>query len=288
MLDVLFGIDTAERSPELVKSVHRMFDNRLISGGPFSWLTTVGMVSQFLKGASTFPSPTGYAIQRQARHIRKLVIDAYGDARSSPPNGQRCIAAGIDDVGGVERLKDDLVIAIVAGVESPAASVAWTLGRLLEHPEILQSVLNEINAGSGNDYLNAAICESLRLHPPSWFMPRRVSEDHELGPYRVPGGWLVVADVFVLQRDPELFDEPDVFRPERFLSVTRPKAWLPFGFGPHICPGAHLASLAMTAVLKGVLSTVDVELVSGPRATTNFGLTYPPANGAMIRVRRRL
>src|SRR5690606_22387582 len=96
------------------------------------------------------------------------------------------------------------------------------------------------------DYTSRCFQEAMRLYPSIHHLMRQATEDTTLGRWRIPKGSLVDVPVYLLQRDPRHFPDPDRFDPDRFLPENakgRPVlAHAPFGGGPHLCPGRHLAS----------------------------------------------
>ena len=107
--------------------------------------------------------------------------------------------------------------------------------------------------------------ESLRLYPPIWGLPRRVVADDEIGGFRIPGGSTVLLSQFVTHRHPDVWQDADVFDPDRFTpdrAAQRPKcAYFPFLSGPHQCVGNEFAMLEMCLIVVMVLQGFDLELL---------------------------
>jgi cytochrome P450 len=162
------------------------------------------------------------------------------------------------------QVRDNLMSLVLAGHETTAAQLSWTFQLLAHNPAVLSRLVAEIERGEDDEYLTAVIREVLRHRPVFLFaIPRAVSEAVELGGriYRRP--MQLLSCIYLVHHDPSLFPDPEVFRPERFLSKPpEPHLWIPWGGGRKRCPGLHLAMLEMKTVLRGVLSSVTVEPAS--------------------------
>lgn len=164
------------------------------------------------------------------------------------------------------QIRDHLMSVLIAGHETTAAELEWAFQLLAHNPAVQNRLLDEIDDGTGEDYLHATIQETLRHKPAFLFTsPRVIVEPVEIGgwTYRPPARLL--GCTYLLHHDPRLYPDPHVFRPERFLGAT-PQAgtWLPWGAGRKRCPGRHLALLQAATVLGEVLSTRRV-LPASPR-----------------------
>ena len=177
-----------------------------------------------------------------------------------------------------KQVRDNLVSTVIAGHETTAATLAWTFQLLADNPTVQDHLIEEIDgsldgtgdsqgrttgrSGGGEDqpggsYMNAVIQEAMRHRPAFLFLPPRVV----LKPIEI-GGWnyrppaQLLACTYLLHHDPELYDCPHSFLPERFLQGSpQPGTLLPWGLGRKRCPGRQLALIAIRQVLRRVLST---------------------------------
>jgi cytochrome P450 len=179
-------------------------------------------------------------------------------------------------------LRDELMTLLVAGHETTATALAWTLERLVRHPEMLE------RASAGDEYLDAVIKETLRLRPVVPAVVRRLQQPMEFGGWRLPAGVNIAPSIYLLHRRPDLYPEPLAFRPERFLGEDPPGTyeWIPFGGGVRRCLGASFAMFEMKVVLRTLLSRVTVRTVPGrrPEGTTRRAITLAPTRGGRIAV----
>lgn len=186
------------------------------------------------------------------------------------------ILMSISDDDGDPRFDADQVTGMFismmfAGHHTTSGTAAWTLIELLRHPDELAAVVAELDElyadGAEVSYqalremprLEGAIKEALRLHPPLILLLRVANVDVEVGGQRIPAGKMVAASPAVSNRIPEAFDDPDEFRPGRYLEdpaadVANPWNWIPFGAGRHRCVGAAFAMMQLKAIFSVLLN----------------------------------
>jgi cytochrome P450 len=158
------------------------------------------------------------------------------------------------------QIRDNLMSVILAGHETTAAELAWAFQLLAHNPRVLERLTEEILGDAGDEYLTATIQEVLRHRPVFLFaIPRAVKRPIEIGGWRYRPPARLVACIYLLHHDPEIYPEPQEFRPERFVGAP-PAAplWLPWGGGRKRCPGAHLSMLEMKTVLRTTLQRMTI------------------------------
>ena len=158
--------------------------------------------------------------------------------------------SGMDD----REVRDQLVTLLLAGHETTATALAWTVDLLLRNPATLERLTAEVDADEGDVYLRAVIQESLRLRPVVPLAGRRLASDLRTDGLALPAGTDVTPAIWLTHTRPDLYPEPLAFRPERFLE--RPPTtygWVPFGGGVRRCLGAAFAELEMRVVLTTML-----------------------------------
>jgi cytochrome P450 len=175
-------------------------------------------------------------------------------------------------------LRDELVSLVVAGHETVAGALAWVVELLLDHPHALARAATE------RDYRAAAIKESLRLRPVLALVARRARVPFSLGGEPIAPGTFVAPSIFLTHRRPDLYPDPGVFRPERFLGVRPdPYRWLPFGGGGRRCIGMGFALLEMEMVLEAILERVRLRsLRRAPAELARRNITLVPAGNVPV------
>jgi hypothetical protein len=189
-----------------------------------------------------------------------------------------------------DELRDELMTALVAGHETTASQLAWGFERLAREPTVVARVVKEIDAGEGDDYLNATINEILRHRPvlPN-AEPRLTKRPITIGGFEYPAGVSLLASAFLVHHDPEIYPEPHAFRPERFIGTSPGTyTWIPFGGGRRRCLGASFALQEMKIVLRATVERF--ELAPGadrPERTARRSITFSPSGGATVVLRER-
>ncbi|KAL8485727.1 hypothetical protein ACS0TY_027857 [Phlomoides rotata] len=191
-------------------------------------------------------------------------------------------------------------ILISGGTDGPMVAQIWSLAVLLNNPRVLKKAQEELDKHVGRGrrvdesdinnlvYLQAIVKESLRLHPaaPLGGM-REFSKDCKVGGYHIPKGTWLAVNLWKVQRDPKIWDDPLEFKPERFLDGLKnvdikggDYELMPFGGGRRICPGANLGLSMMQLVLANLLQAFDFSTVNdqevdmtGSAGVTNMKLT---------------
>ena len=184
-------------------------------------------------------------------------------------------------------LRDELMTLLIAGHETTATSLAWALERLVRSPQALERTVAEAAAGGG-PYTDAVIQETLRLRPVFPMVARAVKKSFELGGYTIPPGVTVMPSIALIHRRPDVYPDPDEFRPERFLE--RPPGtytWIPFGGGVRRCLGASFSMLEMRIVLSTLLSRVGIRAAEPePETAKRRVISLPPSRGGRVVLKR--
>lgn len=160
------------------------------------------------------------------------------------------------------------------------------MAELLKHPNVMEEVQREIR-GIAIDkdhiteddldemkYLIAVIKESLRLHPPiPLLVPRESTEDIKINGYDIAARTRVIINAWAIHRDPEIWEEPEEFRPERFMNSSidfkgHGFELVPFGGGRRICPGISFASIIIELVLANLMYKFNWTLPDGVQCDT--------------------
>lgn len=185
-----------------------------------------------------------------------------------------------------KELRDNAMSLILAGHETTAAQLSWAFQLLAHNPRVRARLVQELDAGVSEAYLTATIQEILRHRCVFVFaIPRAVAEPIEVGgrTYRPP--IQLLACIYLLHHDPNIYADPQAFRPERFLGAPPdPRTWMPWGGGRKRCPGLHLAMLEMKIVLRTVLEHRTVNPASSrlERARWRSVIVTPHAGSRLV------
>lgn len=187
-----------------------------------------------------------------------------------------------------EELRDQLVTLLLAGHETTATALAWTLHELGKDPAQEQRARDAARARD-DDYLEAVLKESMRLHPVIPMVVRHLMEPVTIGGIDLPAGTNVAASIILAHESEENYPDHLEFRPTRFLGgEVATNTWIPFGGGVRRCIGAGFSLMEGVAVLREVLSSYDVSLPPGTKEEAKVrNITSVPKHGAKIVVTRR-
>jgi len=185
-------------------------------------------------------------------------------------------------------IRDQLVGFIILGHDITSAGIAWQFERLSRVPAARQRLEQELAAGD-ETYLEAVVHETLRIRSPILDAPRTTTEPIELGGYAIPPGVVVSAMCAVAHRNPEVWEDPLAFTPERFLGDRpAPYAFTPYGGGVRRCIAASLTMLLMQTVVRLLVERATVTAAPGPEERSRlYGLSLLPSRGARVVLRAR-
>lgn len=229
-------------------------------------METMGLVPRWL------PLANQRRFRRARRDLQRIVDSLVARRVADPrPAGDDVLTRLIQSTGeevdprvGAVRMRDELTTLLLAGHETTASTLGWSLHLVDEHPEVAERLRAEAMSVLGDrlptyedlgrlPYTAMVLHESMRLFPPVWILTRRALDEDAVGGYHVPAGSDVMVCPYTLHRHPEFWDRPEVFDPDRFdpdRLAERPRyAYIPFGAGPRFCVGNHLGLMEATFVL---------------------------------------
>jgi cytochrome P450 family 138 len=186
-------------------------------------------------------------------------------------------------------IADELITMLAAGHETTATSLAWAVERLQRHPQFLDRLVADLDAGS-EELLNATIFETLRTRPVIDTTFRQVKAPTlQIGSWTVPEGQTIVASIGLLHADESVFPDARRFDPDRFMSRRPdPAEWIPYGGGVRRCIGAAFATMEMRVVLRTLLRSYTIRPSNArDEGWQSRGVAIAPSRGARVRVHRR-
>jgi cytochrome P450 len=198
-----------------------------------------------------------------------------------------------------KQLRDEVMTLVLAGFETTANALTWTLYLLSKHPDIahrLRQETEEVLAGRSPtfedlprlEFTERVLSEAMRLYPPAWCLERAAAEDDEVGGYAIPAGTTIAVCPYVLHRNPSYWENPETFDPDRFLperSTARSRfAYLPFGDGPRICIGKGFAMMEAKIVLAMIAGAFQLEPAGTRAVELDPGITLRPKGGMPLTI----
>ena len=277
---LLFGVELGDRAAELAVSLDRAL------------------------GLLTAPSEPDF---RHARETVHGLIESVIDHRRREPEARSDLLSVLmsaaregDRRAGPPSLLDQIITYLLAGAETTANALAWTLFLISAHPAERDRLERGLPAApqAGHGEVRDArelggarmvLQESLRMYPPAWILGRRALDHDRIVGVDVPPGASVAISPYTMHRHPGYWDAPDEFRPERFhpARATRSQrfSYFPFGAGPRTCIGAQLAIAEATSVVAGIVQRFRLTPMAQPQPEGRFVLR--PLGGLPVSVERR-
>ncbi|KAK9289313.1 hypothetical protein L1049_007468 [Liquidambar formosana] len=220
----------------------------------------------------------------EGRDLMDIMLESYRDTNAEVKLTRNDIKAFFLDI-------------FVAGTDTSSVTVQWAIAELINHPQLFRKLREEINSVVGSDrlikesdvpnlpYLQAIVKEALRLHAPAPFILRECINDCKINGYDLKSKTRMIINVDAIMRDPNQWNNPDEFIPERFLvnsSTENPGQHhmemngqdfrhLPFGGGRRKCPGASLASTVMHSTIGALVQCFDWKVKGGEMVDMRSG-----------------
>jgi len=230
------------------------------------------------------PSPRDFGRRRFNREWMAVMDGIIAERRDAPPSDvprdlyDLLVGARDSETGQAftpEQLRDQMVTLILAGHDTTAASLFWSLLMLAQAPVEQERVAQEArqlsfdaDAGMATvgalEHTRAVVNETLRLYPAAYRLARQAIGPDRVDDLDIPRGAIVVAAPWLLHRNRRRWPNPDAFDPARFLPGAPPPprfAYLPFGIGPRVCVGAQLALTELTFALGAIVREFHIERV---------------------------
>jgi cytochrome P450 len=255
----LFGVDLGEGVREVGEIINRAAAYLEKPSNP-----------RLIQSAQEFGAVVDSIIQQRKRDFKD-----GGDLLSSMILARdEKTGAAMDD----EQLRNQVMTLTLAGYETTASTLTWTLYLLSQNPgaiERLRREVREVLHGHLPRYadlenlpnIGMVLDESLRLFPTAWTLGRRAIGEDEIDGYHVPANTVIAICIYTLHRHPRFWDKPDVFDPERFSPENLKKrnkfAYIPFGAGPRQCIGNNFGLMEAALVLTCILQRFELHLLPG-------------------------
>ena len=239
---------------------------------------------------------------RHAERIEKHILAMIERRRAKPGTRQDVLSllveARDDENRGMsdEELVGQATILFGASYETAATTLTWTLFLLAQHPAVMRKLMDEFDSVlSGNapapadlprlEFLAHVIKESMRVLSPVPYAIRATARKVKIGPLALPHGSTIVCGHYLTHHMPEIYPEPERFRPERWQSID-PSQWeyLPFSAGPRVCVGAIFATQLLKISLALMLQRFRFSVVPGTRIDRVVRVTMQPREGMPMRV----
>jgi cytochrome P450 len=258
------------------------------------------LITEMVPFADKWPTQENRAYWEARDTLNRVVHEIIASRRSGEERADllSMLMAARDDETGEQmtdaQLRDEIMTMFLAGHETTANLLTWTLYLLDQHREVADRLADEVQKTAPNrtfamsdlgkaPLLRAVIDESLRLYPPAWMVARNSIDDAELGGYLVPKGTYHLINIFGIHRLPALWKDADAFKPERFLDDGAKKmpagSYIPFIEGPRMCIGKSFALMEAQLLLAEIVRSFVVERTSKEPIPLHPAITLRPSAG---------
>lgn len=255
------------------------------------------------------PSATDSPPRHDTSRLDTLVLEMIHERRTAGAGNRTDLLSRLlllEDACGAKltdaELRDQMVTHFIAGQETTALTLTYACALLSQHPDAESELRAELDRVLGErrptaadvphlSFADAVIKEAMRLYPPVWAIGREALEDCEIGGHRIPKGAQVLMSQYLVHRDPRFWSEPERFHPARWTNdetTNLPRrAYFPYGDGPRVCIGAHLASLEAVLLLTTIAQRYRFELAPEQTLCLVPSMTLRPRKGVRMRVEAR-
>lgn len=275
---------------------------------------TIGL-NYVMQGTITHPLPDWMPLPGKKRYQQamarfdQIVYRIIAECRRGEHTENHLLAMLLDMVDEEtgesmtdQQLRDEVATLFLAGYETTSITLSWAIYYLGQNPDMMQRLRAEVDEVLGDRLPNVAdlrqlpytqmiLQESMRLRPPSYWVPRTAAEDDEIDGYFIPAGTNVVSLTYMYHHHPEEWENPTEFDPERFTpenSAKRHKfAWVPFGAGQRMCIGRDFAMMEGQLALAMVAQRFDVTAVPGHVTKPQLTSTLRPKGGVLVNLANR-
>ena len=252
------------------------------------------------------PTPNNRVLKTARRSLERMIDRIIDRSRGEGRARDDLLKRLLDDhdawhpAGRTAQFYDEAITILLAGHETTANALCFSLHLLGRHPGIMHKLREETRQVLGGrpaafgdlsklTYTRMVLDESMRLFPPAWIIDRNCVEDDEIDGCRISRGSLILISPYVIHRHPAFWSDGERFLPDRFdkdQDHDRPRhAYFPFGLGPRVCIGASFALTEAVLVLASLIDNFDVEPVPDYVLRLDPNLTLRPKGGLPMLVR---
>ena len=290
----MFGVDTTETAREIAEALDTIM------------LQYVHRAEMFFLLPTWLPTAGNWRAYRATKRLNQIVSDIIEQRRQYPKDDLLSIMLGVEDENGNRlsdrELRDEVMTLLLAGHDTTANALTWTLMLLAQNPEVEAKLVAEVQSVVTQSlptiddlpklpYTEMVLKEAMRLYPPAWALGREVTRDCTIGDYHFTRGTTLYFSQWVMHRDPRFFDNPEQFSPDRWednLEQRLPRcAYFPFGAGPRVCIGKTFSMMEAMLTLAVIVQKFSFTLIEEQTIELLPSITLRPKHGVKIMLTRR-
>jgi cytochrome P450 len=254
------------------------------------------------------PIPSNVKFNRSVRELDRLIYGFIRARRASGERGNDLLSMLVDakDENGIamsdQQIRDEAITLFLAGHETTAIALSWTMYLLSQHPEAEAKLHAELDAvlqgrppapedAKRLEFTERVLLESMRLYPPAYGFGREAVEDCEIAGYRIPAGATIHMFPWLVHRDARWYPDPERFDPDRWKGDAAKSlpafAYLPFGGGPRRCIGNAFAMMEGVLLVAAIARRFTLRMVPGHPVEPFASITLRPKYGMKMTLRQR-
>jgi cytochrome P450 len=257
------------------------------------------------------PTSSNRKLKRSVRAMNSVILPVIAEKRRTAGDGAgdllSMFIAAVDADDGKRKMtdkevRDEAVTMLLAGHDTTANLLAWTIYLLGKHKDVyarLQREVDEVFCGKEPSveglrrltYGDMVLREVMRLYPPVYLILREPVHDLTLGGFEFKKGQMLMLSPWLLHRDPNNFEDPEAFNPDRLandgMAAIPAEVYIPFGAGPHRCIGSNFAVMEALIILVRIAQELDIHISGNVPVQPEPLITLGVRNGLPIIVRKR-
>jgi len=263
----------------------------------------------YVPGLLSLPTPQRYRLYKARNELYAIVDELIAKRRRQASTENDLLTMLLqarneetDEGMNDQQVRDEVLTLMVAGHETTANALSWTLMLLSQHPHIearLREEYQQVLSGRTVQMedlprlplTRMVLEESMRIYPPAWAFARQAIDEDEIGGSTIPKGAYVLMFPALTHRHPDFWERPEVFDPERFdpeRAAGRHRfAYFPFGGGPRVCIGNQFALTEAQLILATILPRYQFRLLPGAKVIPEPLITLRPRGGLLMTIHRK-
>ena len=293
IMRAMFGIDAINTAAEITQALNTVMVQYFHQAESFFLLPT------------WLPTKANWQANRAKRKLNRIVNAMVEQRRLLVEDDLLSTMLSAKDEAGNslshQELRDQVATLLLAGYDTTANALTWTLMLLAQNPEVEAKLVAEIKSIIGDHlltiddlpqlpYTEMVLKESMRLYPPAWILGRELTDDCNIGGSNFTRGTVIYFSQWSVHRDTRYFNNPEQFNPDRWLNLEQhlPRcAYFPFGAGARVCIGKAFSMMEATVVLAMVIQKFSLTLALERPVELMPSFTLRPRHGVKMAITSR-
>ena len=291
IMQAMFGVDATETAEEITTAVDKIMQQYSRQAETFYLLPT------------WLPTLENWRANEAKKRLHEIVEDIVEQRRRQTKDDVLSTMLNAKDEAGNQlsskELRDEVTTLLLAGYDTTANALTWTLMLLAQNPEVEEKLVTEVQSVLENrpptihdlprlPYTEMVLKESMRLYPPAWMLGRELINDCNIGGHNFTRGTVIYFSQWAVHRDERFFDRPEQFDPDRWannLEQRLPRcAYFPFGAGARVCIGKAFSIMETKLILAMVIQKFHLTLVSERPIELLPSFTLRPKQGIKMAI----